>query len=100
MTDETRIVGNLPNLRLEIVHRQDADGMAEHVTLHMTATPSFQAAESLLMGGLSPAAWANPWALWSQMAQSLISHPLLASWATLSGSNPWIAAPTRHRAPE
>lgn len=92
MKDETRIVGNLPNLRMEIVHRQDADGGAEHVSIHLSATPSFQAAEALLLGGLSPAAlatgaWANPFALWNSMAQAMMSP-----WThALGASNPWAA---------
>jgi hypothetical protein len=84
--DETRIVGNLPNLRMEIVHRHDPDGAAEHMTIHLSATPSFQAAESLLLGGLSPQAWSNPLALWSDMAQAW-----LAPWTRmLDGANPWL----------
>ncbi|KIL98435.1 hypothetical protein CCC_03718 [Paramagnetospirillum magnetotacticum MS-1] len=74
--DETRIVGNLPNLRMEIVHRQDPDGGAEHMSIHLSATPSFQAAEALLSG-----AWSNPWTLWSSMTQAM-----LAPWA----GAPWL----------
>ena len=92
MTDETRIVGNLPNLRLEIVHRQDSDGRAEHMTIHLTATPSFQAAESLLLGNLSSAAWANPWALWTSMAQAMIAP--LGGFAAL---NPWLPQAKDHK---
>ncbi|WP_043744695.1 hypothetical protein [Paramagnetospirillum magneticum] len=78
--DETRIVGNLPNLRLEIVHRQDDGGGAEHMTIHLSATPSFQAAEALLLGGLSPQAWTNPWALWTSMTQAMLAPWLGAAW--------------------
>jgi hypothetical protein len=90
--DETRIVGNLPNLRMEIVHRQDPDGAAEHMIIHLSATPSFQAAESLLLGGLSPQAWANPMALWSNLAQAW-----LAPWTAMLGGNgnPWLDAISR-----
>ncbi|OAN52855.1 hypothetical protein A6A04_15245 [Paramagnetospirillum marisnigri] len=89
MSEETRIVGDLPNLRVEILHRQDRDGMAEHVILHLTATPSFQAAESLLLGGLSPAAWTNPWTLWTTMAQAM-----LAPWSNaMTAANPWLPHP-------
>lgn len=81
-TDETRIIGNLPHLRLELVHRQDADGMCEHITLHLTATPSFQAAERLLLGG----GWGgDPWALWTSMAEAM-----LAPWRHWSDGNPWL----------
>lgn len=93
MTEETRIVGNLPNLRLEILHRQDADGMAEHVTIHLSAAPSFQAAEALLLGGLSPAAWTNPWMAWTNLAQAL-----LAPWTGgLTTANPWLPRSADHR---
>lgn len=92
MKDETRIVGNLPNLRMEIVHRQDPDGGAEHMIIHLSATPSFQAAESLLLGGLSSAAFGNPLTLWTNMAQAW-----LAPWTRmLGGGNPWLDALT-HR---
>jgi hypothetical protein len=77
--DETRIVGNLPNLRMEIVHRQDSEGGAEHVSIHLSAAPSFQAAEKLLLDSLSPAAWTNPFALWVDMAQAWLA--------------PWTGAP-------
>jgi hypothetical protein len=91
--DETRIVGNLPNLRMEIVHRQDPDGAVEHMTIHLSATPSFQAAQSLLLSGLSPAALsANPFALWTDMAQAW-----LAPWTRmLGGGNPWLDALGHH----
>lgn len=85
--DETRIVGDLPNLRMEVVHRRDPDGTAEHMTIQVTATPSFQAAESLLLGGFSPAAWSNPWALWNTMAQAM-----LAPWTGATGAHPLLAA--------
>ncbi|EME69660.1 hypothetical protein H261_12121 [Paramagnetospirillum caucaseum] len=89
--DETRIVGDLPNLRMEIVHRHDAGGAAEHMIIHLSATPSFQAAETLLLGGLPPAAWSNPFALWSTMAQAW-----LAPWTqAFGGGNPWLGAPSR-----
>ncbi len=92
MTDETRIVGDLPNLRMEIVHRQDSDGAAEHVTIHLSATPSFQAAEALLLDSLSPAMWGNPLALWTTMTQAWF-----APWTQVLGSgNPWLDALT-HR---
>ncbi|CUW40939.1 conserved protein of unknown function [Magnetospirillum sp. XM-1] len=86
--DETRIVGNLPNLRMEIVHRQDPDGAAEHVSIHLSATPSFQAAETLL----SPAMWGNPLALWTCMTQAW-----LTPWtqALGGGGNPWLDALTQ-----
>jgi len=92
VTDETRIVGDLPNLRMEIVHRQDPDGAAEHVTIHLSATPSFQAAEALLLDSLSPAMWGNPLALWTTMTQAWF-----APWTqALGGGNPWLDALT-HR---
>lgn len=97
-TDETRIVGNLPNLRMEIVHRQEPDGTAEHMTIHVTAVPSFQAAESLLLGGLGGTALlsgmggaGNPMALWANMAQAAMTS-MMAPWSQLmSGANPWAA---------
>jgi len=89
--DETRIVGNLPNLRMEIVHRHDPDGAAEHMSIHLSATPSFQAAEALLLGGLSSGTWANPFALWTGMTQAW-----LAPWTrALGGGNPWLDALTQ-----
>ncbi|MEW5728118.1 MAG: hypothetical protein AB1918_09865, partial [Pseudomonadota bacterium] len=42
--DETRITGELPNLRVEIVRRATEDGGAEMLTLNLTATPDFRSA--------------------------------------------------------
>jgi hypothetical protein len=91
-TDETRIIGNLPNLRMEIVHRQEPDGSAEHMTISLSATPSFRAAEGLLLGGFGPSAlafsplsqasMADPMALWTGMTQAMRAMGL---------DNPWLA---------
>jgi hypothetical protein len=84
--DETRIVGNLPGMRVEITHRRDPDGQAEHMSIDLTATPSLRAAEGL-MGSL-PVMMAlsrHPLAAWAGLAGAL-----MAPWMALAKANPWL----------
>lgn len=73
--EETRIVGHLPAVTVEITHRQAEDGNAEHMTIHLTAAPSFRAAGDMLLS--------NPMALWGTIAQVWLSP-----WAALISGNP------------
>lgn len=68
--DETRALARLPNLDIELVHRQARDGGAEEIALRLRAVPSFAALEPLL-------AAANPFLLWAKAAE--------LAWA------PWLA---------
>lgn len=63
---ETKLTGTLPNMVVEITHRAAPDGSAEHMTIQLTATPSFEAAlpmlaqMPMLMNGWSQF-WLAPW---------------------------------------
>lgn len=74
--DETRITGELPNLRVEIVRRAAEDGGAEMLTLNLTATPSFQSALPLAFTA------------WQGLAQAM-----LAPWMALAQANPFLRLP-------
>jgi hypothetical protein len=74
---ETKLTGTLPNMVMEITHRAEPDGSAEHMTIHLTATPGFDAVlpmltqMPMLMNG-----WSQFWlAPWLGMARA---NPLLA----------------------
>jgi len=83
MPDETRLVGTLPNLSLEILHRQDPEAGAEHLFLHLTATPSL------------PEALASPFALMAVMTQAMLAPWAAAAQAMPRGwLFPWAAWPT------
>lgn len=100
--DETRIVGRLPNLDIEIMRREAVGENAEIVTITMKATPSFDAVGNLLMGpGFAslPAAWtASPWMAWAEMMQTA-----WRPWLSLMGASPLLnhlggtAAPGRNK---
>ncbi|WP_207480798.1 hypothetical protein [Arenibaculum pallidiluteum] len=89
--DETRVTASLPNLDFEMRLSRDPDGRSETVTLSLRATPDFESAAGLLAGpalplalmsgaagagpwAASPAAWANPFALWIE-ATRLVWRP-------------------------
>lgn len=77
--EETRIVGDLPNVRIELTHRAEPDGSAEHMVINLTATPDFRSALPLL-GNVN--ALFQPLALWQAM---------MAPWMALASSNPMAA---------
>ncbi|MGE5547432.1 MAG: hypothetical protein ACM33T_11075 [Solirubrobacterales bacterium] len=89
--DETRLTGDLPNLKVEIVHRAEPDGSAEHMSILLTATPDFRAALPLagqfaqlpLMMGMT-----NPFALWAEA-----SRTLMQPWLALARANPFLPLP-------
>ncbi|HTH18389.1 MAG TPA: hypothetical protein VL974_17155 [Magnetospirillum sp.] len=93
--DETKLTADLPNMRMEIVHRAAPDGNGEMITLNLHATPDFRAALPLmaeamqhlpLMGGAMP--FPSPLALWTQAAQAM-----MAPWLALARANPFLALP-------
>jgi hypothetical protein len=80
--DETRILGRLPNVDIQIVHRAARDGEDECLTVTMRAVPSFEAVGRMLEA-------ANPMLFWTQMMR--------AAWSPWMGIlNGW-AAPGRIR---
>ena len=60
--DMMRAVAHLPGLDIEVTHRRAPD--AEHISIHLQATPSFEAFGSFLDA-------ANPFAFWMKTAQML-----------------------------
>jgi hypothetical protein len=87
--DETRITGNLPNVRIDISHAQDEATGTETMTIKLTAQPSFEGVQGLLgsgIGGLAPLAF-NPMGFWAAAAQAWLSP-----WAALAGANPLLKA--------
>ena len=70
--DTTRATARLPGLDIEIVHRRGPN--AEQISVHLQATPSFDAFGRFLES-------ANPFAFWAQAAQ-LMWLPFL----------PWLSA--------
>lgn len=61
--DETRAVAKLPQLDIEIRHRQVPEEGAEYLSISLRATPGFDQAMALLDPFRLVAAWAslNPW---------------------------------------
>jgi hypothetical protein len=82
--EETRITGDLPGLRMEIAHRADPDGNAEHMVVTLTATPDFQSALPLVSRLGQIPLMMNPLAAWQAW---------MAPWAALAKANPFLAAP-------
>lgn len=88
--DETKLTADLPNVRMEIVHRMAEDGSGEHMTIQLHATPDFRHALPLV-GSLAQAPWmsgalGSPWAFWTQAAEAL-----LGPWLALAKANPFLA---------
>jgi hypothetical protein len=81
--DETHAVAHLPNLDIEILHRQLPEECAEQLLISLHARPSFEAFGRWLdaAGAASPCLALNPFLAWQQAA--------LALWA------PWLAAASR-----
>ena len=75
---ETKALAKLPNLEIEIRHRQAPDEGAEYLSISLRATPSFRAMADYLEAcrGL----WANPLLAWQAM------------WAPLLGPPRWLPA--------
>lgn len=88
--DETKLTADLPNMRMEVVHRMAEDGSGEHMTIQLHATPDFRRALPLV-GSFTQLPWmlgplASPWTLWAQAAEAL-----LEPWMALAKANPFLA---------
>lgn len=97
--DETRMTARLPRLDIEMVRRTLPGENAEAVTLHIKATPSFEAAAGML-------AAFNPWAapllglrLWAEMTRAAMA-PWLPATNQARLSAPDAGEPQRHRGTE
>ena len=67
--DETRAVASLPNLNIEIVHKEAPQEGAEYLSITLRGTPDLGAAMGLLdpLALLGAAAF-NPWQAWLRLA--------------------------------
>jgi len=80
--EATRAIAHLPGLDIEIVHRQSPDGLAEQISINLTAVPSFEAF-SRFMDVFNPFAfWAEAarlaWLPWVQATRAVMPTPGLA----------------------
>jgi hypothetical protein len=89
--DATRASAHLPGLDIEVTHRRSP--IAEHISIHMQATPSFEAFGRFLES-------ANPFAFWAE-ATRLAWLPFLP-WlgAAHALMPPGSAGETRAKLPE
>ncbi|SAL59856.1 hypothetical protein AWB67_02879 [Caballeronia terrestris] len=62
--DETKLTAHLPAIDVEITRRTLPDQNAEGITIHITATPSFDAARWLLLP------FASPFLLWGEVMRA------------------------------
>lgn len=86
---ETKLTGTLPNMVVEITHRAEPDGSAEHMTIQLTATPSFDAALPMLAQmPMLLTAMQGPMAGWTQF--------WLAPWIGMMRSNPLLPPAIAH----
>ncbi|OYD85125.1 hypothetical protein [Azospirillum brasilense] len=81
--EETKLTAALPNLDIQILHRDDPERGAETIAVQITATPSFDA----LRGMMGPALLASANPLLNPAFAN--ANPMLAPWLA-----PW-AAPMR-----
>jgi hypothetical protein len=87
--DQTTLTAHLPTIDVEITRRLLPEQNAEGITIHITATPSFDAAARLLMqGGLFPAMFpfASPFMFWANVMRAC--QPLLLPNAEVVRSLP------------
>jgi hypothetical protein len=89
--DATRATARLPGLDIEVTHRRSP--VAEHISIHLEATPSFEAFGRFLES-------ANPFALWAE-AMRLAWAPFLP-WLGAAGAlmPPGSAGETPAKLPE
>jgi hypothetical protein len=78
--DTTRAIARLPGLEIEIVHRSSPESDAERISIHLQATPSFEAFGRFLET-------ANPLVFWAQAAQ-MAWLPWMLPW-TRPWARPW-----------
>lgn len=72
---ETKLNAALPNLDVEIVHRRLPEHNAEAMTIHLRATPSFEATAGLLppllAAQMSAFPVAQPMVFWARCMETL-----------------------------
>lgn len=80
---ETRAVGRLPSLEIEVRHRKVPEENAEYVAVTLKAVPDMDTA----------AAWLTPW----RMTQAMLAMNPFLAWA--AAVNPFMAAMLRPPSP-
>ena len=81
--EETRAVAALPNLNIEIRHREDREEGAEYLSITLRATPDLATAANLLdpFRLLSSGAAFDPWRAWLRLCDPFglmrLANPLL-----------------------
>lgn len=73
--EETKLTAALPNLDIQVLHRDDPERGAETIAIQITATPSFDA----LRGMMGPALLASANPMLNPAFAS--ANPMLALWA-------------------
>lgn len=93
--EETKVTAALPNLEIQIVHREDPADGTEIVAVQLKATPSFEALRGMMapalmsaaMPGLTPGAGlAGLWLAPMQASLQMWSGLVRQAWA------PWLNA--------
>ena len=74
--DATRATAHLPGLDIEIVHRRSPQADAEQISIHLQATPSFEAFGRFLEA-------TSPFLFWAKAAQ-LMWQPWLGAARALT----------------
>ncbi|WP_181449472.1 hypothetical protein [Azospirillum thermophilum] len=81
--EETKLTAALPNLDIQILHREEEN--AEIIAVQFKATPSFEAVRGLL-GPAAPGLaglWLAPMQMWAGMVQQAwgpLMAPMMAPW--------------------
>lgn len=78
--EETKLTAALPNMDIQILHREDPERGAEIIALQITATPSFDAALGRLAPALMSQMMQNP-GLNPMLVNPMMAHPMMALWA-------------------
>lgn len=73
--EETKAVARLPNVDIEIVHRQAEDGRAEQISMTLSATPDFRTAAGFLENSVFP-----------QLTGAMMGLPFSAGSAAFPGA--------------
>jgi hypothetical protein len=86
--DETRAVAHLPNLDIEILHRQLPDEHAEQLLISLRGQPSFEAFGRWLDAARPASAWLalNPFFAWQRTVLALWTPWLEAGARALPGA--------------
>lgn len=82
---ETQATARLPALNIEITHRRSPSGDAEHISINLQATPSFDDFGRFLEA-------ANPFLFWARVVRM--------AWTPWLGSSPASIASRRRNRPQ